>query len=298
MGANGGHAAPVRKQQQPAPNTKHTATRTELLRRGVWAVIISVGVAIAATLIVNIHPGHEGDYVQYFEPATRAFLAGDSPYSVDDVFNPPWTFILFAPLTLFAPLFASALMQIASFALIIVLCRADVIRTVLVVTFPPVMGSILAVNFDLLLLPALWMPPQLGVLLLATKPQFGMGLIAYWFLKGRGLWTLVMAFGLATLLYGPWWATAGTAIDFRWNASIWPVIGMVPALAIGVTWWGFAWRAGRPDWALGASVWFAPYLGVGSYAAMLPLLLQSRVLLFVVYVITWAVWTTQILDIP
>jgi hypothetical protein len=101
-------------------------------------------------------------------PSVKEFLSGGNPYSVGQVFEPFWTYIILSPFA-FLPfwvgrviLFFVSLIVFAYSALRLGATRSQLI---LFMVSSAVVGCLNNGNLDWLVTAGLWMPPQIGLFL-------------------------------------------------------------------------------------------------------------------------------------
>lgn len=223
---------------------------------------------------------------------------------MDGVFNPPWLFILLAPLAVLpADAGGVILLWLNLITWIVVavkLGNKSATKVIAVLTFPIVVNGLLARNVDFLVMWGLLLPAEIGVFFLAIKPQVGAAALLYITLRAyqEGGWKrLVKIFATPSLFillslaaYGLWPLSAGSAINLPWNASPLTILGW-PSLVIGVILFILAVRekdtAQGINVSMAASPFFSPYVGSQSWVAILPALIRTKAL-YAVWVIVWA----------
>ena len=235
--------------------------------------LVDAGTAVFLTLIVlEAGPRQNSDWHNTFVPASLALLAGKSPYSVESFYNPPWVVPFLVPFALLPGpvgglLFRLAL--VAGFTVSAAALGASRLAVALVFLSSPVLASLVYANLDCVPLLGLLLPRPLGMLLLAVKPQIGLGVMVVWILQTwrrdavpgviqlcgplLGLTALSMA------LFPPWPLQMAATPDLPWNLSLWPY-----TLPLGVALIWIALRRGKLGWALVASPLFSPYVAIHS----------------------------------
>jgi hypothetical protein len=109
------------------------------------------------------------------------------------------------------------------------------------------------------------MPPQIGLLFIAMKPQIGVAIVIFWLVDSwrtggyrqtiKVFWPLTLATILSLLLYGLWPLRARVEVDLWWNASLWPI-----SLPVGLALLVASLRKRDISYAMGASPCFSPYI--------------------------------------
>jgi hypothetical protein len=177
------------------------------------------------------------DWIRYFWPATRALLAGQSPYSVEGFYNPPWALLPLIPFTVLPAEISAAVLATISllcFAFAAHKMGASPIVLALFVFSPHVLKTSLNGNNDALVALGLVLPPQIGLFLVLLKPQIGWPVALFWLWQawkagrlrevGRVFAPVGAAFIASFLLYGFWpLHTLGT-IGRDWNISSFPFL--------------------------------------------------------------------------
>ncbi len=248
------------------------------------AVSLGLGVALLvflAACIVFLPPAV--DWSGVFRPAALTLLAGRSPFSVPGYFNAPWTLLALVPFALLPEPIGRALIALASlacFAFAGVKLGAKPWTLALFLTSPPVLHSLLNGNLDSLTLLGVVVPPQLGLVLLATKPQIGLAVIIFrlaesWREGGarrlvKDAWPLAALGLLSIALYGAWPLRSTQEIGLWWNASLWPA-----SIPFGLAFLalGLSRRQLRPT--LVASPLLSPYVLLHAWVGALAATLES-----------------------
>lgn len=261
-------------------------------------LVLSLLTTISIYLIVNVYRlGYfPNDWYQTYAPAARLFITGKSPYSIGDFFNAPWILI---PITPFAivpdKLLGYILFVIFNLVSIIVVAVKRGIRLLwlpfLLLSYPVVVIFLYGQIEGLVLL-GLILPPQWGIMFLVTKPQIGLGVIAYYlydaYRKGgyRSVIKLCIPTSLAFLLsfvfYGFWLIHGSIQIPQWWNVSLWPW-----SIPFGFATLIFALLRDRKDAAILSSPLLSPYLGAQSWVVAFLSLDRYPLLLVIGSLLTW-----------
>jgi hypothetical protein len=223
------------------------------------------------------------DWHTAFRPATLALLSGRSPYSVSGYFNAPWTLFALVPIAWLPEAVGRAILAVLGlvcFAFVGIRLGARPLTLALFLFSPPVLHSTLNGNLDWLALLGVVMPPKIGLLFLATKPQIGVGVIVYQLAESwrRGgsrrvlgdFWPLAALTFISLVVYGPWPLRFGREVGLWWNASLWP--GSIP---FGLAFLAFALSRRRIRPALVASPLLSPYVLLHSWVGALSATLES-----------------------
>jgi hypothetical protein len=261
-------------------------------------VIIIIVVVISAPLIpAGI------DWSNVLRPATIAFLHLENPYQIEGMFNPPWFFLLLAPIAILPVHIGGVIFFWLNLVTWIVLSKklsnGSMLSVIAVVTSPMVFNGLLARNADFLVMWGLLLPTDLAVFFLAIKPQVGGAVLLYIALKvyqDGGLRKLVRTFISPFLMilfsfaaYGLWPLNAGKAINLPWNASPIKILGW-PSIIIGLVLFVFALRQkiseDGANLSMASSPFFSPYVGSQSWVAILPSLIKTKAL-YIMWILLW-----------
>lgn len=252
------------------------------------------------------------DWRDTYRPAALAMARGESPYSVDIYYAAPWGAALLIPFALLPyglGRFLLFLVSIASFAAVpIALQRPETgIRVsppvfVLFMTSAAVVGCLNNGNIEFLPLLAVICPPWLGLILLAIKPQVGVGLAIFWGIqiwrhKGpgaalRAFLPVSLMLSASFIIYGVWplrfsqtlaWSVDNTAL-FPWG------------FPLGVVLLYVAIEAGWKSTALAASPLLSPYVLQFTWVSLLVELLDRPRLFFFAWVALWIPVIIRILE--
>jgi hypothetical protein len=247
-------------------------TPRNLLILLVVLLLFLTGVYLAALL-------PSADWFVTFDPAARGIFTGHSPYEQPGFIYPPWMAGLLLPLVLLPPFYAHGLMFMVCLTLLALIARRLQVSLLTFAAFllsPTAFGALLVNNIDPLVVAGMLLPPVWGLFLLVAKPQIGIGVAIYYlgaaWQKGR-FWGVVrtfaplgIAYSLAAilfpvwiqrLLYDPQMALSRTLF----NRSTFPYL-----IPLGLFFLWLAFRNKNPYFALAASLFFAPYHTLYSYA--------------------------------
>ena len=90
---------------------------------------------------------------------------------------------------------------------------------------------------------------------------------------------------LAAWLYPEWISAMLEIAPVHWNHGVWP-----EGLPVGVVLLALALRGRRKEWAIGSSVFFAPYLAGQTWATGLVALVDDGVLMALACAALWVVF--------
>jgi hypothetical protein len=168
---------------------------------------------------------------------------------------------------------------------------------------PVVIGCLFEGNIEWLALLGVVLPPQIGLIFLAAKPQFGLGLALYWLITiwiEQGFRKVIQTFApvtillmLSFLMYGFWLLRlpkAMIALDTA-NSSLLPYGGAL----LGVFLLVMALRNRDSKAALAAGPLFSPYVLLFTWAAALVYFLPKPKLLIVLVILLWIPFVLRML---
>lgn len=247
----------------------------------------------AATFI----PMLGNEWYQSYREAALQLISGQSPYQ-GKIFYPPWFLCLFIPFALlplkagWGVFFATSLF---AFAYLARRFGAKKWKLALYLLSYPVGFCLINGQIEWLAALGFLLPPQLGLFLVLSKPQIGIGVGLYWLAEAwkRGRWKevlrvfspVVAAFILSFIVFGPYFLQASVTFDSMDNASAWPV-----SIPLGLVMLAHAIRNRRIEPAIMASPFLAPYVGVHSWSIALLGLASLRVEFVLATASTWLVW--------
>jgi len=223
------------------------------------------------------------DWRDTYRPAALAVLDGQSPYSVEIYYAAPWAAWLLAPFALLPYALgrlATFLLGLGAFGFIAWRTGAKPIAMVIFLCSAGVVGCLNNGNVEWMPLLGIVCPPPLGLILLAVKPQVGIGLGVYWGItiwREQGLKRLALTVTPVTvlllisfLLYGPWPLRFGQTLAWSMDNT---ALGM-HAVFIGVVLLVRALRTRDDRMALAAGPFLSPYVLQFTWSACLVRLLD------------------------
>jgi hypothetical protein len=206
------------------------------------------------------------DWHWAYYPASRALMAGQSPY-FGTLFNPPWVLLAMIPVALLPAEWGASIMFVAELVFFLVVMFRLKVHLWLVpplVVFSGMLFNSTNANIDGLCALGFILPPPVGLFFVLAKPQIGVGVAAYWAWcawRGGGWRKLVrtfapvmIAYGLSFIVYGNWMNTSGLI----WSAS---TVHIFPfGVPLGIMLVILACRRRSIGPAIAAGVLFAPYV--------------------------------------
>lgn len=247
----------------------------------------------------NGHPpvsyGWGVDWKGTIRTGSLELLAGRTPYTRVTRCLPPWIYILVAPLALLPAGLSTAIMFVLSYFLyFIVLYRLKAQPLAIIAFLFNAFGFTNAKNGNVDSLAALGfiLPPQIGLFLVLSKPQVGIGMAIYWLVaawkKGRirevirVFAPVAIAYGLSFAIFGFWPLLVSGMTNDRFNRSLWPVSLIIAAIMLFR-----AIRDENPLLAMGSSPFMAPYSNKTSYAVSLFPFIPQSVLVLIATALSW-----------
>jgi hypothetical protein len=221
------------------------------------------------------------DWLEYFYPALQAFLSGHSPYINSEIGNPPWAFIILAPLGFLPPMPSVAAINFISISGLVAFCfknKKKWLAFPLVLSYP---FLVLLANSNLegLLLWGLTIGGPIGLILLAIKPQAALLIGVIWAIKAwkkGGRKALAILLGplviltLLSIIFFPDWLRNLLIFSNRTDGDL--ANGFPWLVPLGIGLFIAAIRNQREDWAAVATLLIAPYVRVQSWTVALCLL--------------------------
>jgi hypothetical protein len=284
------------------PPTREDVPLTETQRKPVswknpW--VLGIGGVVITGLVwamsLYLIPGI--DWVETFYPAGRELLRTGNPYANVKMFvMAPWALLPVAPLTLLPSNVGRAIYLLISFAGFAYAAYKLGARRWAFAAFmasPPVLHCLLNGNNDWLVLLGFVLPPQIGLFLIAIKPQMSMAVGLYWLVeawRAGGIKEVVRVFGpvtaalvLSVVIYGPWPLRFGNSLGYWWNASLWPL-----SIPVGLGLLVAAFRHNDVRFAMGASPCLSPYLLLHSWVSALAAVLKLELETVAAVIGLWA----------
>lgn len=233
---------------------------------------------LVISLLVAWQIDNGNDWISIFRPAVFQFWAGQNPYTDTGIYSPPWLLVLMSPLAILPASVGYGFL----FTISLALCAVTIHRlgggrwsAIAFILSPPVVWCLYLGNIDTLVIFGATLPPPLGIWLVSSKPQIGLGVMLYWLVIYRNdRRYLLLTFGpaslifvLSLLVYGPWPLSVGELYAVPHNASLWPF-----SLPLGLCLMAYSIRKHRADLAVVGGPCFSPYVAFRSWAvAFIPL---------------------------
>lgn len=262
------------------------------------SIVLIICALAAIYFVVDLRWENMGVDFPIFREASLSLLRGESPYVAKGFFNPPWMAIIFIPFAILPEKIGLTLLIVVSYAALFYTAKKmglDMLTSAILAISPPVFQTITNGNIDLLLLPAFALPPQIGMFFLIIKPQMGIAFIAYWGIvyliekdwkslgKMAGIGLAVCALSFA--IWGFWPAEmlgADAPVNAPWNVSMFPA-----GFAFGLVALAYAVKERKPEFAMGASPFFAPYSTLQSFIVTLFPAAKVNRLYLILMVVGW-----------
>jgi hypothetical protein len=264
-------------------------------------LFLLAGVGLSTFLMPGI------DWTNTYRPATLALLAGKSPFNVDIFFAAPWALIPLIPFALIPVEIGRGLLFVtglATFAAIAYKTGAKPIAMVVFLISPPVLHCLLNSNIEWMALLGLVLPPWLGLIFLAIKPQIGMGIAIFYAVEAyrQGGWkqltrTAAPVTGLLLLsmiLYGPWPVrfSSTLALTRGYNQSLFPW-----SIPVGIGLLILAFLKKKKTLAAASSPMLSPYVLLHAWVGALTPLLTSDLATILAVIVLWALMLARVLHI-
>lgn len=216
------------------------------------------------------------DWVKHFRPAALLLACGQSPYVNEGFYNAPWVLIPLIPIALLPEKLSCCVLFSTGFVAYVFLAYklgAKPLTVLIIMISYPVGMSLFWGNLEWLIFLGFLLPPRLGIFLILAKPQLGLGVAIYWFVKKwqdgyaevlKTFAPVTLAFGLSFILFGPWILRGPELVDIWWNKSLWPY-----SIPIGLGFLAASIRLDRMNLAIVASPFLSPYLSTQSWSVAL-----------------------------
>lgn len=238
---------------------------------------------------------------QLFRTATLAFLRGADPYIVGtgltQVYNPPWTYAMLAPLAVLpAEISRAAAFAVGfiSFAYSAIRLGAPRWQVVMFLLSWPVMGCLATGNIDWLIISGLWMPPVWGLFFVLMKPQIGIGIAVYWAVEAwrtggsdelvRRFAPVACAYLASFMIYGFWPARFIGMDAYPERVTGWPWVVPLGAYILYSS-----IRQRELGLSAVSSPLLAPYSSQFSYSALLAGLFQMPRVFLIAWLLLWSI---------
>lgn len=251
---------------------------SQAVARATFTVLILLFVLISVSFAFpRLMPWFAVDWRDFFRPALTELLAGHNPYDTPGFYSPIWVFLPMLPfvgLPLYLGGAAMFLIGLAGFAYAAYRMGLSNRALVLLVLSPHVLKFALNGNVEWMVAVGLVLPPEIGIFFLMAKPQLGIGVALYWFVKlvrERNWRRLAVVFlpitgiTLASFIPFGFWPGHFTDVAARdYNIVPWPMF-----IPLGLVALVYALRKDQPRAAILASPFLSPYMAVFSWPVVL-----------------------------
>jgi len=236
------------------------------------------------------------DWRDTYRPAALAIVEGKSPYSVEIYYAAPWAAWLLVPLAILPYTLGRLiifLVSLMAFAFVAWRLGAKPLSMLVFLCSAAVIGCLNNGNIEWMALLAVVSPMWLGLILIAVKPQVGIGLGLYWAVvawKEKGirhvLWSVVPVAALTLwsfVLYGFWplrfsqtlaWSVDNTSLGLQ-------------SLFVGAVLLVRSVRVQNKSMAMAAGPFLSPYVLQFTWSACLVGLLDSPAELLAAVICLW-----------
>lgn len=241
--------------------------------------------------------GFSVDWKGCIRPDTLKLISGHSPYAEGCGLNPPWTYLLLAPIALLPPdLGAAVIFVITYFVYTLVLFRRGAKPLMIAAGALCAFVFVNAKNGNIDWMPVLGfiLPPQIGLFFLLIKPQIGAALALFWLVESwrigklreviRVFAPVTFAMLISFAIYGFYPLKLTKMPNDPYNSSLWPF-----GLLIGIPLLFQAIRSRKDHYAIGAAPFLAPYVNIHSYAILLFTFLPYEVGYYLFIALSWLV---------
>lgn len=275
------------------------------MRRAILAVLL-----LTYLVLIVAQPVMMGwDWREYFYPALRLLLAGESPYQPlpyytpgdsvpHQIYHPPWLLVPLAPVALLPVHIGELLMLFLAYAATCVTVAAlhdSNLSLFFILSNPLLIQGCLTGNVDSFVTLGLITSPRAGLYLLSLKPQLGWGAIVYLIWSAyrehgvRAVISLTWPMALIAALsfmppFGFWPAKMLLATEQATNASLPFGVGMAVGMALLL--WGLARQ--NLSAAFAGGFISAPYHAAHSWYLLLILIRPAKVQ-FAFWLVAWGV---------
>jgi hypothetical protein len=211
------------------------------------------------------------DWDRLFRLALVYFVSGRSPYAIEGIFNPPWTFVILSPLV-WLPGLLPNLLPFITLIYAAYKKRKSYLIPIVGLSFPFVALTFYA-NLDWLVLLGTLTQGSSSLFLLTTKPQAGA--LAFVAQLKRKTWRqrlmlfvpIVIVSGLFLILYPDWVSNTLLALGYDQRIRNFSLFPYTIPLAIPLLWW--CYQREDPLYGVLATLCLAPYFYIHSYVPAL-----------------------------
>lgn len=269
-------------------------------------VLLALGVAIF--FVVLAQNPFAIDWHTSYRPAALAMLQGKSPFDEVKLFYAaPWSLIPVMPFALLPEDIGRSLwfvVSIAMFAFIIYRLGGRPVAVLAFLLSAPVANCIQVGNIEWLVLLGFILPPQIGLIFLAMKPQSAFVAILYYIVEAwhKGgirqvlviIWPTALIGLLSLAVYGLWPLKATQVFDVTgpFNISMWP-----KGIPIGLLLAYQAFRKRRQEPAMMASPFLSPHTVLHNWSGAILAFATSTAEMVTLSIGSWIFWIIYRLSI-
>lgn len=239
--------------------------------------------------------GFAVDWKGCIRPDTLKLLSGHSPYAEGCGLNPPWAYLLLAPIAVLPPALGAAIVFVLTyFVYLFVLHRLGakpwMLAAFLLCYFP--FQNAMNGNIDWLVVLGFVLPPPAALFFLVIKPQIGAGLALFYLVEAwrkggilRVVWDfgpVTVAFLLSFAVFGLWPLQLARMPADAYNRSLWPY-----GLLFGVPLLVYALAKRQKLTAAASTPLLAPYINIHSFAVSLFAFLPNPPAFLLAIALSW-----------
>ena len=245
------------------------------------------------------------DWFEYYRPAALSVWHGGTPYDTTIYFAAPWSTYPLIPIALLPYeigrwlLFLTA---IIAFATIAYKLGAKPLTMAFFLLSYPVLADVTNGNIEWMPMLGFIMPPQIGLIFVLIKPQTGIGVAIYWFVRAwqeGGIRQVAKTFApltvmllLSFVLYGFWpllflntltmakEIKSANAIDYNFSLFPWGLLIGLPLLVKAI-------RDREKRLSIMSSPFLAPYALITTYGTSMLAWIDKPVFFFIAWLLTW-----------
>lgn len=225
--------------------------------------------------------------------AGKAVLHRQDPYAMRGLnfYTPAWSLLLFAPLSLLSFKLVDVIWSCAALIVWLMVLRRfriDTVASSIFLLSPPFIKGMILGSYDWLAMVGFLVPASLGGWFLFLKPQLTLGYLAL-YAKEEGIQKAIQKFGLpvaamlAFVIVG--YYRPVVLSEMYWNTSL----GLV-GVPVGLYFVWVSFKRRDAMYAVAASPFLMPYVGVQTWAVAYLLVARNKWLLLVAVIAGWALW--------
>lgn len=242
------------------------------------------------------------DWSRCYRPGVYHLLSNNNPYFIPECHYMPWSLIFLIPFALFPTEIGQSLLSASAIFVLWFAARqmgANKFGLFALILNPfYLLHHIQNPNIDWLVAVGFILPPQIGLIFVLIKPQLGLGISLYWFVRALergGAREVVRIFApivsiliLSFSLFGPEILNSTQLIKQHtvWNLTLWPY-----SIPIGITllFLSFVNRSNKGAAILSAP-FLSPYVGFYSWSiSLLGLIPRHQYVIITTFILSWLV---------